>query len=180
MLCFMASSSRRRVALVVVFLLVVVGGVVAALVVRRAPADEVSRVMTLIDEEKYERAAVAIAGLHDTHPERAGEIYFLEGYLAAARQHLAAAARLYAEAAQEQIGRSRGAPIIYDQMTEALKSPDCQVRTAAARTLGVLGEKKARGPIEAALAREKANPPAGEGTFCRFEATAETALAALK
>lgn len=153
---------------------------IAAVGWRLASPNEVSRLRRLIDAGQPEQAALAISELKQANPERLADVYFLEGYLAAHRDHRVVAARLFARALEEDPGRWRGSDLIYDRTVPWLESPECAVRSEAARTLGLLGQRRAAARLREALAREPAPGAAGTPGACDFQAVAAEALARLE
>lgn len=145
---------------------------------RRGP---VARIRALVDRGHPGAAIPAIESFGRAHPERKSAVFFLEGYTAAGQGHWTRAARLYDQAltASPPVG-SRERATIRSQLVPRLMSDDCLTRTAAARTLAVLGDASVAGALRAALAAEARRPKVPFGKkLCTFSEEAKKALALL-
>lgn len=147
------------------------------------PEDLAERIRDLVDRGALEEAVTALDAFERAHPDREGDLYFLQGYLAMKRGKVRRAARLYRFAIEADPEQYRGDATILEAMVAALEDEDCGVRTDAARTLARLGDRDAVSPLREALARERDRDkgPLGIGRIlCRFEAAAEEAIAELE
>lgn len=159
---------------------VAVFAVCAAVFALRWSRSPVATIEEAIDQGRLVEAKAAIGRYLAEHPAAAGDGHYLRGRLALAEGKKGAAAGSFQKAIEVDPATYQSHPRIYKAIVPFLEDEDCDVRSAGAVTLGLLGDRRARGPLETALERERESSNFLSGLFCRFEARAEEALRRLE
>lgn len=159
----------------------VIAGLVFAGVASVLWSSPVDEVLGLVDDDRIEEARSRIEAYRGEHPDRRGDVAFMRGYVAHHRDRIPAAAQHYTRAVAKQPGDYRGHSMIYEHMVEALRHENCSARTAAARTLGALGDDDAVDELQDAIEAESSAGGFARlaGLLCRFVSTAEAAITVL-